>query len=189
MWTWIFLYANIFILSGWTKFYKVIKPRAQVFFSVCQDLQAIQDILFQAVLCRFFFCLKKSEAFSLCGFATPFFFPNSRSPITRSNLEFTASNNCLMDPRVYTAWHWHPDSIMKVPISTTVSCFLLLEKKKGKKREKLQALFLPGAQGSSECFSHQYLLTKFWKRLSICSDWKCQLSDILSALIVSINRS
>lgn len=79
------------------------KAKSSGVFSVCQDLQAIQDILVHAVLCFFFFSLKKSEAFSLCGFATPFFFPNSRSPITRSNLEFTASNNCLMDPHVYTA--------------------------------------------------------------------------------------
>lgn len=157
MWIWIFLYANVFILSGWNKLYKVIKLRAQVvFFCVSGlsrgwDLQAIQFIIVHTVLffVIFWVFFRKSEAFSLCGFATPFFFlPNSRSPITRSNLEFSASNNCLMDPHVYTAWHWHPDSVMKVP--NRYYCFMLPpclkknrreKKKKEEKREKLQALF------------------------------------------------
>lgn len=154
-----FFYANIFVLSGWTKFYKVIKPRAQVIFFLCVrtlsrswDLQAIQDMIVHAVLC-IFLSFKKSEAFSLCGFTTPsfilFIFSHSRTPITRSDLEFTASNNCLMDPHVYTAWHRHPEVSLKSPISTTVSCFLPALKKKGKKkREKLQALFFLVLRGA-----------------------------------------
>lgn len=124
-----------------------------------------------------FFFFKKSEAFSLCGFATPFFFsPNSRSPITRSNLEFIASNNCLMDPHVYTAWHWHPDSVMKVITSATVSCFLPAsknqtetkrEKKEELKREKLRALFswYSGVQWMVPLLQPPVLSQNFWKTL------------------------
>lgn len=164
MWIWIFLYANVFILSGWNKLYKVIKLRAQVVFFLCvRTLQRLGSAGHPVHHCShcaflwvfFWFFFRKSEAFSLCGFATPFFFlPNSRSPITRSNLEFTASNNCLMDPHVYTVWHWHADSVMKVP--NQYYCFMLppclkknrREKKKGRKKGKATGTFFLVLRGA-----------------------------------------
>lgn len=177
-----FFYANIFVLSGWTKFYKVIKPRAQVIFFCVSGLYPEAGICRPSrtwlfTLCFAFFFLLRSLKHFPCVVSQPhllffFFFSHSRSPITRSDLEFTASNNCLMDPHVYTAWHRHPEVSWKSPISTTVPCFLPAFKKRGKKKRKkgkASGTFFPGTQGSSEwslCFSHWYSLTKFWEILS-----------------------
>lgn len=110
-----------------------------------------------------------------CAVSQPciiFFSPNSMNPITKSSLEFTASNNCLMDPHVYTAWHWHPDSVMRA----------------AEQHGRLVALQRRGCCGTGEQwtgprplrFSHHYCLTTLRKQtFGICYKWKCQLSGIL----------
>lgn len=164
MWIWIFLYANVFILSGRNKLYKVIKLRAQVVFFLCvrtlQRLGSAGHPVHHCSHCAFLwgflgFFLGSLKRFP-CVVSQPHFFslPNSRSPITRSNLEFTASNNCLMDPHVYTVWHWHADSVMKVP--NQYYCFMLppclkknrREKKKGRKKGKATGTFFLVLRGA-----------------------------------------
>lgn len=110
-----------------------------------------------------------------CAVSQPcifFFSPNSMNPITKSSLEFTASNNCLMGPHVYTARHWHPDSVIKA--AEQHGCLVVPAEAQwwysGKQRAG------PGPLH----FSHRYCLTTLRKQtFGICYKWKCQLSGIL----------